>query len=261
MWIFPTDYTDKATLVDWDKVFSYDSEAVENVNFTLLSIFNYITNKITTSDVDEGTNLYYTDARVTANSTVTALWADKADKSNVLELDNTTAFTPSADYEPATKKYVDDSGTNIDGLTEDSSVTSWDKFIYHKSGVGNRSVDYDDILWNSYSIVAWETILTSLTNEDTVGWGNWVTPVYVKVKEIKLDKWGTYTVDFNLKRWGDANTATWRIYVNWVAVWTERTVTSDTYKTVSAENITVSDWDLLQLYLKPDSDINYKRQY
>jgi hypothetical protein len=29
-------------------------------------------------------------------------------KSNVLELDNITAFTPDADYEPATKKYVDD---------------------------------------------------------------------------------------------------------------------------------------------------------
>tara|TARA_R110000850_G_scaffold240615_2_gene365146 strand:- start:346 stop:621 length:276 start_codon:yes stop_codon:yes gene_type:complete len=32
----------------------------------------------------------------------------KADKTNVLELDNTTAFTPNSDYEPATKKYVDD---------------------------------------------------------------------------------------------------------------------------------------------------------
>ena len=31
-----------------------------------------------------------------------------AEKSNVLQLDNTTAFTPDADYEPATKKYVDD---------------------------------------------------------------------------------------------------------------------------------------------------------
>jgi len=29
-------------------------------------------------------------------------------KSNVLELDNTDAFTPDANYEPATKKYVDD---------------------------------------------------------------------------------------------------------------------------------------------------------
>jgi len=32
-------------------------------------------------------------------------------KSNVLELDNTAAFTPDADYEPATKKYVDDLAT------------------------------------------------------------------------------------------------------------------------------------------------------
>lgn len=32
----------------------------------------------------------------------------KADKSNVLQLNNTTPFVPDADYEPATKKYVDD---------------------------------------------------------------------------------------------------------------------------------------------------------
>ena len=31
-----------------------------------------------------------------------------AEKTNVLEKNNTTAFTPDADYEPATKKYVDD---------------------------------------------------------------------------------------------------------------------------------------------------------
>jgi hypothetical protein len=35
-----------------------------------------------------------------------AKYADNA--GNVLALDNTTAFTPDADYEPATKKYVDD---------------------------------------------------------------------------------------------------------------------------------------------------------
>ena len=36
-------------------------------------------------------------------------------KTNVLELDNTTAFTPDTDYEPATKKYVDDNAGS--GLT------------------------------------------------------------------------------------------------------------------------------------------------
>ena len=35
----------------------------------------------------------------------------KADKANVLELDNNTAFTPIADYQPATKRFVDDSLT------------------------------------------------------------------------------------------------------------------------------------------------------
>jgi hypothetical protein len=34
--------------------------------------------------------------------------ANKADKSNVLELDNTTPFTPTADNHPATKAYVDE---------------------------------------------------------------------------------------------------------------------------------------------------------
>ena len=34
-----------------------------------------------------------------------------ANKDNVLELDNTTTFTPDADYEPATKKYVDDTSS------------------------------------------------------------------------------------------------------------------------------------------------------
>jgi len=42
--------------------------------------------------------------------------ADKPDialKENVLELDNTVAFTPDADYEPSTKKYVDDAVDDV----------------------------------------------------------------------------------------------------------------------------------------------------
>ena len=42
------------------------------------------------------------------SATVLARLATLALKSNVLELDNVGAFTPDADYEPATKKYVDD---------------------------------------------------------------------------------------------------------------------------------------------------------
>ena len=56
---------------------------------------------ITTTDI---TNLGNLSGTNTGDQDLTAL----ALKSNVLELDNTTAFTPDADYEPATKKYVDD---------------------------------------------------------------------------------------------------------------------------------------------------------
>lgn len=52
-------------------------------------------------------------------------------KSNVLELDNTDAFTPDADYEPATKKYVDDNaGGDVkvyyaESLIESSTSSAW----------------------------------------------------------------------------------------------------------------------------------------
>lgn len=44
----------------------------------------------------------------TNTSSISTLSTNKADKSNVLELDNTSSFTPTADYHPATKEYVDD---------------------------------------------------------------------------------------------------------------------------------------------------------
>jgi hypothetical protein len=52
-------------------------------------------------------------------------------KSNVLELDNTTPFTPDADYEPATKKYVDD---NAGG--GGASVSDELRFVLNVSSVG-----------------------------------------------------------------------------------------------------------------------------
>ena len=51
----------------------------------------------------------------------------KADKTNTLELDNTTAFTPDADYEPATKKYVDDLIDDTADNTIDNKTYSAEK--------------------------------------------------------------------------------------------------------------------------------------
>ena len=142
--IFPTSYYPaKDILIDWDIVWGYDSAWIINRNFLLSAIKAYVLTGITTSEVAEGTNLYFTTTRVDTNATVVALWADKAAKTNVLELDNTTVFTPTADYHPSTKKYVDDSGTNINGITEEPAITSWDKLIfYDASAATNRSIDY-----------------------------------------------------------------------------------------------------------------------
>lgn len=54
--------------------------------------------------------------------------SDKADKSNVIEKDNTEVFTPTADYQPATKKFVEDTVVNgeiyVDSITtSNNSIT------------------------------------------------------------------------------------------------------------------------------------------
>ena len=52
---------------------------------------------------------------VIINNDITDLNNDKADKNNVLELNNVTGYTPLTDYNPVTKKYVDD---EVDLLSE-----------------------------------------------------------------------------------------------------------------------------------------------
>jgi len=52
---------------------------------------------------------------VIINNDITDLNNDKADKNNVLELNNETEYTPLTDYNPVTKKYVDD---EVDLLNE-----------------------------------------------------------------------------------------------------------------------------------------------
>ena len=84
-------------------------------------------------------------------------------KSNVLELDNTTSFTPDADYEPATKKYVDDNS----GSGAANGITITDSGSYFTGGdveaalqevgaalttVGADALDID--AQSSYTLVA-----------------------------------------------------------------------------------------------------------
>jgi hypothetical protein len=66
----------------------------------------------------------------------------KADKDNVLELDNTTEFTPSSDFHPSTKKYVDDtvSASEVNSIEDIGDVTI-------TNPQDGESLVYDDGVW------------------------------------------------------------------------------------------------------------------
>ena len=75
------------------------------------------------------------------------------------------------------------------------------------------------------------------------------TTTYTKKKEVLLVVPGRYRVKFDLKSPGDAaHAARGRIYVNGIAVGTERSTVSTTYVTYSEDIDVVTD-DLVQLYL------------
>ena len=82
--------------------------------------------------VDDNASITVIEDVLTSTDATTALSANqgrelensKAAKTNVLELDNTVAFDPTADYEPATKKYVDDNGTTVEDVLNSISTVN-----------------------------------------------------------------------------------------------------------------------------------------
>jgi hypothetical protein len=64
-------------------------------------------------------------------------------KTNVLEKNNTTSFTPDADYEPATKKYVDDAITASGGYTDETAQDAVGDMVTSNTETG-IAVTYDD---------------------------------------------------------------------------------------------------------------------
>jgi len=99
-----------------------------------------------------------------------------------------------------------------------------------------RLVLWEIIPWTAITYWAADTERTSSLTSMT------------KVKEILMNNSWNYTVSFDLKAsvWW-ASTVNARIYLNWVATWTNRTSSSTTYVSYS-ENFQLKYWDLIQLY-------------
>lgn len=91
--------------------------------------------------------------------------------------------------------------------------------------------------------IAW----TSSTASSRTVWAGTSWTTYIQACIGTIAKWWTYTVSFDLSAWA---ITTWygRIYKNWVAFWTERSV----YQTTSnfAENLTFAEWDTISLWVK-----------
>jgi len=93
-----------------------------------------------------------------------------------------------------------------------------------------------------YSVITWTRSLVNLTTVDSYS-----DLTYTLQKEIEIDKWWTYSVSFSLQRSAWTGWIVFaRIYVNSVAVWIERSNWS--WFITFTEDITISDWDLVQLY-------------
>lgn len=107
-----TDLPEKTNLNANDLVTWLDSEdsnlSTKDKVFSIDNIWDKVFTDRTTDNLTEwATNLYLNETNLWNSTTIQNLQNDKADKSNVLELDNTTAYIPTADYHPATKNYVD----------------------------------------------------------------------------------------------------------------------------------------------------------
>lgn len=89
---------------------------------SLIDLRQLLSNIVTAFQVTPDDTHYPSEKLV--KDSLDALDTAKAEKSNVLELDNTTSFTPDADYEPSTKKYVDDEIAGVIlGQIPDNSLT------------------------------------------------------------------------------------------------------------------------------------------
>lgn len=149
MSIFPTWYSTKSTPIWTDVVWS--SDGLTNFNLTVASIALYALTNSTTDNLTEwSVNKYYSDSLVDANSTVQS----KADKTNVLEKDNTTPYTPTLPYHPVTKDYADnmtipDASETVKGKIQIADTSEANLWLDDTKAMTPKKVS--DIYWKTFT--------------------------------------------------------------------------------------------------------------
>lgn len=131
--------------------------------------------------------------------------------------------------------FVSESSTTVLGVNSiatDSEVATWTDEI---KTVNSKQVWFD-VVWGEH-ILAQSEVGVTYTNTS-----------YEKKKEIEVDVGWIYRIFFNLQNTNASDNSLWRIYVNDIAVWTERTQNATWAWTDFTEDITLVAWDLVQIY-------------
>lgn len=248
MTIFPTWYPDKWSADNTDKIWA--SDEVTNFNITVNDIGDRTFADKSTDNLAEWTNEYYTEAKVTANTTVVALWDDKADKTNVLELDNTTSYTPTESYHPATKEYVDntpipDATTTQKWIVLIATDTEAKEWTNETKLINSKQVN--DINYTN-EVVASDTLQLSADTEREISTG-WSFQIFKQITLWYFSENWTVRVTFDAE-FGSNEYGTLRFRKDWVIV-DSFTSTDDVYKSFSYD---VSIWKNTVLDIQAESN-------
>ena len=138
MAIYPTAVPDDADYPD----------RTNDVDIVLAARYNEIKNEVLAICLELGISPSGASADVVTRLALLAL------KTNVLELDNVSAFTPDADYEPATKKYVDDN-EGISDIIEDTTPQLGGYLDTNGQNIGSTSDEIENIYMGTNSRIYW----------------------------------------------------------------------------------------------------------
>ncbi|MCF7835795.1 MAG: right-handed parallel beta-helix repeat-containing protein [Candidatus Marinimicrobia bacterium] len=136
-------------------------------------------------------------------------------------------------------------GVNIANANCDDNVVKTNSYYNNTSGnINDAGTGTVKTGAEIYELIASNNLKVSADTERTERYTN-----FVKVKDITVNTDGTIKVKFDLKSNGGGYVAYGRIYVNGVAVGTERITNETTYQNYS-EDITISKGDEVQLYIR-----------
>lgn len=194
-----------------------------------------------------------TDTVTFANLSWTNTWDQDlswlALKSNVLELDNTTSFTPDADYEPATKKYVDDNAGKVwTKEVDETNIADWKSLVYRTASWKYELEAKPSGWWSwwveTFQDYQWQAVLWLLWKFD-------VEVAWTLVEAVLISD--TLPVGSNvICELRKNNTFSWNVLNATCQITTTESITNTRYKWTPVTSFTstaIADWDVLYAYL------------